>query len=203
MNRRGFIGTAALAAAAGPSLLTLEGCSFGSVMANLAKYLPIALQAVAGVAAIVAPGAGTAIAALIGMINTAFGALQAAVNTYNSAAAADKATTLEKVLVALDAVQGQLAATIKALGVATSPAIQGAEAALLLVTTTLASIEATLAPQAPPVVASTHAAHAQAASVGSVTVNGITLPVTGKPGDFKTTFNKIMTDAGRPDLVLK
>lgn len=186
----------------GAAGLTLEGCTFGSVMANLAKYLPIALRAVAGVAAIVAPGMGTAVASLIGLINTAFGALQGAVNDYNSAPAASKQTTLEKVLLALDLVQEYLGQTVKALGGGTNAALQGAEAALLLISTTLASIEATLAPQAAPTVASAHSTHASARSVSSVTVNGITLAVSGKPGDFKRDFDKIMTDAGRGDLKL-
>ena len=201
MNRREFVTTSGIAVTM-IGTVGLEGCTFGSVMANLAKYLPIALRAVAGVAAIVAPGMGTAVASLIGLINTAFGALQGAVNDYNSAPAASKQTTLEKVLLALDLVQEYLGQTVKALGGGTNAALQGAEAALLLISTTLASIEATLAPQAAPTVASAHSTHASARSVSSVTVNGITLAVSGKPGDFKRDFDKIMTDAGRGDLKL-
>src|SRR5271163_217896 len=151
MNRRRFIGTTALAAAAGPSLLTLEGCAFGSVMAQLGKYLPIGLQALAGIASLISPGAGAAISALIGLINAAWGGLQAAVNAYNSAPAASKQTALEKVLEALDAVQSTIAQTSTALGVGGSEIVKAAEAALLLITTTLASIEAQLAPHAPAV----------------------------------------------------
>lgn len=90
MNRRSFLGTTALATAAGPSIFLLDACAFSSVMSKLATYLPIALKAVAGITTIVAPGSGTAVAAILGMVSGAFGALQGAVNDYNSAPAASK-----------------------------------------------------------------------------------------------------------------
>ncbi len=201
MKRRTFISTAALAAAAGPSLLTLEGCSFGSVMAELGKYLPIGLQALAGIASLISPAAGAAISALIGLINAAWGGLQAAVNAYNSAPAADKQTALQKVLEALDAVQSTIAQTTTALGVGGTAIVKAAEAALLLITTTLASIEAQLAPQA-PAVASVHAAHAAAHPATSVQTGGTTLQIDGKPQHFKASYNLIMVNAGRSDLKL-
>jgi hypothetical protein len=180
------------------------GCTFGSVMANLAKFLPIGLNALAGVAALISPGAGTAITPLIGLVNVAWGALQGAVNDYNSAPAASKQTTLEKVLLALDEVQQYLAQTYQQVGITAqnSPPLKAAEAALLVITTTLGAIEAQLAPQAAPPTASMHVAHAQARSVSSVEVNGIAVQVTGKPQDFKTTYNTIMQNAGRSDLKL-
>lgn len=189
MNRRSFLGTSALAVA-GASTLTLDGCTFGSVMSNLAKYLPIGLTALAGIANLISPGVGTAIAALIGLINVAWGGLQAAVNAYNSAPAASKQTALEKVLVALDVVQEYLAKTAASLGLGptTSPAWKAAEAALLLITTTLGAIEAQLAPKAVPSVASVHLGHVTA--------------VTTKPSDFKKDYNKIVVAAGRSDLQL-
>lgn len=207
MNRRNFIGTTALAAVAAPSILTLEGCSFASAMSKLATYLPIALKAVAGIAAIVAPGAGTAVAAILGMVSTAFGALMGAVNDYNSAPAASKQTMLEKVLLTLDEVQQYLTQTVTALGAGPSNvALQAAEAALTVTIATLGSIEATLAPQAAPAVASTHIAHARAGvfqSASVVTVNGNSIAVTGNPKDYKSAYNTIMVNASRPDLKLQ
>lgn len=198
LNRRTFLGTSALALAA--STMTLEGCSFSSVMSNLGKFLPIGLSALAGVANLISPGAGTAIAALIGLINAAWGALQGAVHDYNTAPAAAKQTALEKVLLALDVVQEYLAKTTASLGVGTSTALKAAEAALLLITTTLGALEAQLAPKAAPAVANTHSAHAASHSVVTVAGN---IPVSGKPGDFKKTFNEIVAGAGRSDLQLK
>lgn len=201
MNRRNFIGTTTLAVV-GAGSLTLESCSFGSVMSNLAKYLPIGLNALAGVANLISPGVGTVVAALIGQIQSAWGGLQAAVNEYNAAPAASKQTALEKVLLALDLVQEYLAKTATSLGVGSSAALKAAEAALLLITTTLGAIEAQLAPKAAPTVSTLHAAHASLHSVGSVSVTGTPIAVTGKPGDFKAAFNKIVADAGRADLKL-
>jgi hypothetical protein len=180
----------------------MEGCTFSGVMAQLGKYLPIGLSALTGVANIVAPGAGTAVSALIGLIQAAWGGLQGAVNTYNSAPSTSKQTELEKVLQALDAVQGQIGQTTQALGIGGTTAVKAASAALLLITTTLGSIEAQLAPKAAPVVANTHLAHASARSVQNVTVNS-SIPLTGKPADFKKAFNEVMQQAGRSDLALR
>src|SRR5271167_1609496 len=114
--------------------LFLGGCSFSSVMSQLAKYLPIGLEALAGVANLISPGAGTAVSALIGLINVAWGGLQSAVNDYNAAPAASKQSALEKVLLALDAVQQAIAKTSAGLGIGDSTALKAAEAALLLIT---------------------------------------------------------------------
>jgi hypothetical protein len=202
LNRRNFIQTGALAVA-GASTLTLEGCTFGSVMGQLAKYLPIGLFALAGVANLISPGAGTLVASLIGLIQSAWGGLQAAVNDYNAAPSASKQTMMGKVLEALDAVQSELAKTASALGVGGTVALKAAEAALLLITSTLAAIESQLAPQAAPSTAAFHANHASAHSVSSVSVTGMPVAVSGKPADFVKTFNKIMDQAGRTDLHLK
>lgn len=196
----------AMTAIASTPVMFIEGCSFGSVMAHLATYLPIALKAVAGVAAIVAPGAGTAVAAILGMVSSSFGALQGAVNDYNSAPAASKQTTLEKVLLSLDLVQEYLGQAYTALGLnPSSVMIQGAQAALTLIIATLGSIEATLAPQAPPTTASVHLAHSRTGalkSASSVTVGGMSVAVTGNLKDFKGAYNTVMQNAGRPDLKL-
>lgn len=205
MNRRNFLshtslGTALLITGLGTAELE-EGCSFSSVMSQLAKYLPIGLQALAGVAALINPAVGSAVAGIIGLVNTAWGALQGAVNDYNSASAASKQTTLEKVLLALDSVQEYLAKVTQSLGVANTTEVKAATAALLLISATLASIESQLAPQAAPAVATVHTAHAKTASVSTVQVStGIV--VTGKPKDFKAAYNTIMQQAGRADLKL-
>lgn len=209
MNRRNFLAHTSLGTAAvisgcfGTVAEFEEGCSFSSVMSQLAKYLPIGLQALAGVATLINPAAGSAVAGIIGLVNTAWGALQGAVNDYNSAPAASKQTTLEKVLVALDSVQEYLASVTKSLGVSSDTVVKAATAALLLISTTLASIEAQLAPQAAPAVTAAHVSHAAAikAATTSVTVtSGIV--VTGKPSDFKSCYNTIMQQAGRADLKL-
>lgn len=200
MNRREFLTNSSLATAALASGV-IEGCSFGSVMSSLGKYLPIALQALAGVATLLGPEYGVAISALVGLVNRAFGALQGAVNSYNSAPAVDKQNVLGEVLTAIDAVQTSLANVTQSLGVANSTVVKAAIAALLLISTTLGSIEATLAPKSAPAVSSFHVSHAKTASVSSVNVStGIT--VTGKPSDFKKTYNTIMQQAGRADLKL-
>lgn len=107
-------------------------------------------------------------------------------------------------LLALDLVQEYLQQAYTALGV--NPAnvlIQGAQAALTVIIATLGSVEATLAPHAPTTSASAHLQHSRAGALKgatSVSVNGVSIAVTGNPKDFTKTFDTIMQDIGRADL---
>src|SRR5271170_5427721 len=80
----------AIAVATGEASVTLTGCSFGDVLTNLEKYVPIALQAFAGVVTLLNPTAGSVLSIAITAAKALWTDLQAVLAAYNAAPSADK-----------------------------------------------------------------------------------------------------------------
>jgi hypothetical protein len=174
-------------------------------MQKLEQYIPIGLQVFSGIVSIINPLAGTVLAGLTGLFSKLWGDLTKTISDYNAAPAAGKATALEQVLTALDAVQGNLAKILSDVN-ANSTAAQVAKAALLLLTSTLAAIEAQLAPQAAPkAVGIDHLGHANLLAVPHTVSIGsnqlIVKPATSR-ADFIKQHNNIMLAAGYTDRQL-
>lgn len=165
--------------------LVIGGCSFSSAMTQLQKYMPVALQAFEGVVAIlVETGAlGAAQGSSADAVSTAASAalsdVQSAVTAYNAAPAASKATKLGEVVTALSAAQTQLKNFLADAHVKSSSAQATIQAAVLLISTTLASIEASISPNPTP------AQVMAKASIKKVSAS-----------DFKKSYNQIVTSGG-------
>jgi hypothetical protein len=186
--------------------LIVAGCPpFATVMQKLKQYVPIGLQAFAGVVAIINPPVGSALALAAPLVNKAWSDLSSTIDAYNAAPAADKSSALGATLTALDALEANLKQSVTDLGGnPSSPEVQAAQAALLLLTTTLTAIESQLVPpQAPPalVIAHAHARIAMAQGPRTVMVahDSIVLVPAKSPSDFCAQYNRIMASAGHPD----
>jgi hypothetical protein len=143
--------------------LFTQGCTFASAMAQLEKYAPVALQAISSVVAILVQGGviktgqANTVTTDIGMATAALTDVENAVAAYNAAPAASKNTELNKVIVALQAAQTQLAQGVKDVGMnGNSNAALAAESGLQVIITTLAAIEVNL-PQPTPAPATVQA----------------------------------------------
>lgn len=112
MNRRQFLektghgtlGTALLAATAGGSTFLLTGCDIES---TIKAWVPVAIASFNGVltllegAAVITPGAGTAVALAISLIKAGLADVLAAVDEYKSAPASSKTTFAQKLSIIL------------------------------------------------------------------------------------------------------
>jgi hypothetical protein len=147
MNRRRFVGhlgTGAAALALAGTTVTLEGCS---ALDELNTWVPVGLAAFDGVASIV-DGPLTLIAttvdALWAAVSNAIGLYQHSTDPQN--------TKLDKVIAALDALNGGLAQALAALPISIPAGVLAAsKAGLSLLIATLISIRNRLQPTAPPV----------------------------------------------------
>jgi hypothetical protein len=188
-------------------MLAVTGCTFASAMSQLQTWAPVGLTAFTGIVSILNPAVGSPLAVWSGRVIKVWGDMQAGIRAYNDAPAANKATRMGELLTVLDAVQGELKQGIADLGANPSSVdVQAAQAALLLLQTTLATIEAKLAPKAPAPVAATHTQHTtEFEGARTVRVNKSTLtigPVTSG-SDFKKQFNVIMQHAGLIEYQLR
>lgn len=132
--------------------LISAGCSFSSAVSQLEKYAPIGLNAFSQVVAILLE-AGVIKVGVASNLNDGVAKgtkvladLQSAVNAYQASPSPDKLTAVTNALNAADASLAQFASD---LGVsAQNKAVVAAQAGLLVITTTLASISAAMAPKA-------------------------------------------------------
>ena len=198
MKRRQFLTTGAVAVG-GLALIPLEGCSFATAIADLEAYLPVGLQAFAGIVDIINPLAGSALETLVVAVPKVWAAITVAINNYKAAGATG---TLSGVIAALEAGESAITAVFGALsGLVTVPAtdLQAAQAALLLMETTLAAIQAKMGTTAPIAAPAAHVALPTVRNVGAIQID-----VAGKPSGkyFKQTFNAIMAAANHNERKL-
>jgi hypothetical protein len=105
-GKRSILNLAALSSLG--SIVSSTGCS---VISDLLKYIPVALQAISGVITVLT-GGGIAIAPIVNLVLTdakaAFADLSADITAYDNAPASDKSTWLGKVSTALSIVEGNI-----------------------------------------------------------------------------------------------
>jgi len=132
--------------------LIISGCSFASGIQQLERYAPIGLNAFSQVVAILLEAGVIKVGTASNLNDGAskgtavLADLQAALTAYQASPSPDKLTAVQNALNAASATLSQFAAD---LGVASgNKAVVAAQAGLLVITTTLASISAAMAPKA-------------------------------------------------------
>jgi len=175
VSGKGAVGLALVAATA--DVFVLEGCDVGSVLSELETWVPVGLSAFDTLISYINPAAGSAIAVAIQAANVLWQAVATAVANYQHTT--DPTTTLlDKVIAALDALQGGLASVLASLPTGLSPVIVKAVTfGFSLLLATLKSIQSKLEPA--PASTSSKAAN--------VIVNGVAPAKSGK--DFIKQFN--------------
>jgi hypothetical protein len=108
-TRRVFFKQAALASAAIGSLASSTACWLtGSVFTQILSYINVGLQAFQAVVNLLAPSAAVAVTAAITLVKAGFADLVTAVDAYEAAPAADKATLLQKVSTVLSILEASI-----------------------------------------------------------------------------------------------
>lgn len=182
-SRREFVGHL-VGGAAATALLATAGLALGgcpkveTVISDLQRWMPVGLQAFAGVVAIINPLAGSALALAVVASKAVWTDVSAAIAGYENAPATGKDTWLHKIQTVLGQLIVSLPDIIKNVG-ANVPALSTITAALNLIMSTVSTIDASLG-GVPPVVAG--------AAPRAV--------VTGK--QFKSQFNQIVINGGYP-----
>lgn len=176
MNRREFAGHLALGAAGtalAVSTLELEGCS---VVSDLETWVPVGLSAFDTLISYINPVAGSALAIAVQTANNLWAAVATAVANYQHTT--DPTTTLlDKIIAAMDALQGGLSTVLANIPTGLSAAVLTAvKFGFGLLLTTLKAIQAKLEP----------------APAGKLQA---TAPINGasaakSKGDFISQFNK-------------
>jgi len=100
-----YLGTGVLAASIGEVTM---GLSCSSIFTNIEAYVPIGLQAFDSILTLLDPASGIALAPIVQEVKAGFADVTAAVNAYNNAPAADKATLAGKVSTALQVVTNEI-----------------------------------------------------------------------------------------------
>src|SRR5579863_5486389 len=167
-----------------------QAFSCATAIKELEAWSPTVLNAFAGVVALVNPQAGSALAIAGAEIPKVWGVVQAAISNYQ---ANPTTGTLNEVTAALNAANSQFNAFLAAIQQnPNSNEAKAAEAGMLLLVTTLESIQARLATVA-PATQNAHMARAVTLGVSPAKNNA----------DFKKRWNVIMTANGHPERVLR
>lgn len=160
------------------------GASCGSVFADILTYVGIGLKAFSAVVAMLGPAAA-AIAPIIALVNAAWANLQAAVNEYNSAPAANKSTLLGEIRTAIQALEDTLANFLAQL-----PASGTLETTILDVITLIVSTLAGYAQELPGAAARTIMLHSRTRPAQAVT------PVRRSIAEFRKEVNAQLAAGG-------
>jgi hypothetical protein len=199
MNRRTWFKTSGSGVAAllisGSGSLLLSGCN---VIASIKAYIPVGIAAFSGVVSllsglgIIPPGTGTVIALLVGLVKSGFADLMAAIDQYNAAPAADKATLLAKVSLILSDVSRNIGKFFSDLTINDTTVLTLVTGLVQLILSTLAGFAAQLPPAPTPV-----------ALTAKVSGHPITItPKILSRSAFVKQFNQIVTAGGHPEMVL-
>lgn len=166
------------------TVLVLQGCSFSSIMSNIAKWLPVGEQAFSEIVAILAAAGVVGVnvqnqaTGAVAVVNKDFADIQNAITQYNAAPSIDKATTLQKVTTAMGVLQTDLTTFLNDARVLDQKDVNVITLAVGALTTTLAALEAQISPSP------------------SVTTTAVNAPKT--PSAFKKAFNQILASNGYP-----
>jgi hypothetical protein len=165
----------------------------GSVFSNILTYTSIGLQAFSGVLTLLGPiiPMGGMIVTIIALVKAGFGDLQLVVNDYNNAPAADKTTLLGKISTVMEEIISHLTNFWNNLTIPDGNLASVAEGLLGLIVGMLQGFQTQLPPPVvTPVVAAARALPRKIAA----TPMRLTMP------QFKTKFNGILTNAGKPPV---
>lgn len=206
MNRRNFLfnsGKALTVTALASVVSITTACPtwLMNLYADIMKYVPVGLAAFNAIlniltgAGVIPPGAGTAVEAIANLVKVAFADLQAAITQYQNAPAADKATLLGEISVALATVEANLQAFWSNLNIPDVNLANIIEGLLGVILGTLAAFAAQL--PAPPAAPDTNSklgvARSRRANLQKL------IRVTAKKRtvkQFKADFNIRLTEGG-------
>ena len=195
MNRRTFatrIGQGLAALSLAP-LLTTTACSFSSVYAEMLKYVPLGLSAVASVVAILT-GNGIAISPTVNsaltLIKAAFADLQTAIQQYQDASQGQKSSLIGQIAEGLTVAEANIQQFWNDLSIPDPKLSALIEGLLGVVTTTLMGFASQL-PQAQTVPA------AQARTMRAALAKHLPdSPVKRTPRKFRSDFNATLSMGG-------
>lgn len=198
VTRRNLLRLTATAAVL-PVSLFMSGCPFSAagVLAALERYIPLGLQAFAGIVALINPPAGSAINTAVLIAKALWTDVQEAIATYNAAPAADKTTLLGRVDTGLQALLNGLTRLLSSLGLHSQTDQQTAVAALMLLIAVLSGIQAELPLPSAPAARARRAALPARFNIGAQQVE-----IVGDPKKFKEQYNAIMRAGGHAQLQL-
>lgn len=198
LTRRGFaqsLGSVFGISMLAGSTLTLTGCSF-SPTAAIESYISIgisAFQAIVNIlsaAGVIPPGTGTVLSVAIQAVKAAFADVVAAIQAYDDAPAANKATLLGKITTALSAVEMELQQFWSDLSIPDSKLASLIEGLLGVILSTIGAFISQLPPSPVP---------APAAALRK-TISFTPTKRTART--FRSDFNKILTTGGHPEAVI-
>lgn len=197
--RRNLLTLAAKFAAVIPVAVFAAGCPFtvGGVLAVLERYVPLGLQAFAGIVSLINPAAGSALATAVLIAKALWTDVQEAIASYNAAPAGNKSTLLGKVDTALSSLVNGLTRILSSLGLHSQADQQTAVAALMLLIATLTGIQATL-----PVPSAAQAKTRRATMPRQLMVGAQQVEIVGDVKQFKAQYNTIMHAGGHTELQL-
>ena len=164
--------------------LVIQGCGFGSVMNGIAKWLPVGEQAFSEIIAILAAAGVVGVnvqnqaTGAVAVVNRDFADIQNAIAQYNAAPSTYKATTLQKVVTAMNVLETDLNTFLADARVLDQKDQNVITLAVGALTTTLAALEAQISPSP------------------SISTKAVNAPRT--PAAFKVAFNTIMVQNGYP-----
>jgi hypothetical protein len=188
MNRRTFAGRLLTGLGAIALAGTQTACWFsGSLFTQILGYVGVGLTAFNAVVALVDPGAAAGVAVIIALVKAGFADLQLAVQAYNNAPAASKATWLGKISVVLSDLQTEIQSFWVGLRLPGGTIATLISGLLSIILSTLAGFAGQLPP--PPA-----GARLKGTPFGALPVT----PHVRSKKQFESDFNKALTDAGQP-----
>jgi phage-related protein len=191
-TRRQFgklVGTGALAVGIGEVTL---GLSCASLEADLEKYVPIGLSAFQTIVSLVDPPIAAAVAGVITLVKAGFADVAAAVQDYQDAPAANKATLLGKISTAIVAVQSELQTFWNDLNLPDGSLATTISNLLAVILSTLAAF----LPSLPAAASSASARQANLRKVVPFT------PQRRSVSQFRKAFDAVLTANGHGDLAI-
>jgi len=175
------------------SLMNLEtACTFGSVWAEIQKYIPVGLSAFAAILSILT-GSGigvTAVSAIVALVKTGFADLSTAVSQYQDAPTGQKTGLLGGISEAITVVEANLQSFWANLSIPDAKLAATIQGLLEVLTTTLAGFATQLPAPVTPVAMTAMRMKA------SLTKQLSSAPVKRSPGKVKADFNAQLKAGG-------
>jgi len=187
MNRRELLGAGVLVLASGVTL-SLEGCD---VWSEIEQWVPTGIAAFEQIVILVAPVAAPGIDAIAEAVKAAFSVLAAAVDQYRNAPADQKATLLQKVILAFNLVSTNLQQFLNAINVpGSSPIVKIVLGLVNIILSTIMGFVNRIQP--------TPATAAVRLTLSGQSVN--VTPVVRSRAKFKSDWNAACVQAGHPEM---
>jgi hypothetical protein len=126
LTRREFgrtLGAGGLVLVTSGGTVLIEGCNAGSVFTDIEAWIPTAEKAFAGIVSILGPFLPPGSTAIVALVNASFDTLAGVIAEYEAAPAAQKATLIGKIEVALQAIAGNIQTFLSAFNVTGNPIV--------------------------------------------------------------------------------